>query len=127
MLREKLFLSTVFLVLSLMAGLACLPLFGALFVDQKMASMLGSAVILLLPLLSLGMLWRSQTLSNYNLRRLSFLCWGTLITFIGIMNFILIKEHTNSHSTIIMLGLVCIAISFHARYKANKQKAASAV
>jgi hypothetical protein len=106
-----------------MAGLACLPLFGALFADQKVASWLGSAVILLLPLLSLGLLWRTQIQSNYELRRLSFLLWGTLIILIGVTNFMLIQEHSNSHSTIIMLGLVCIAISFHARYKASKQKA----
>lgn len=125
MLREKLFLSTVFLVLSLMAGLACLPLFGVLLSDQKVASLLGIVVILLLPLLSLGLLWRSQTLSNYELRHFSFLLWGALIILIGVTNFMLIQEHSNSHSTIIMLGFVCIAISFHARYKANKKKAAT--
>ncbi len=123
MMREKLFLSTVFLILSLMSGLACVPLFGALIANQQLASQLGSAVIILLPVVSLSLLWQAKPASNYDLRRLSFLFWAIFIMLVGISNAILLKEQSNSNSTMLMLGFVCVAISFHARYKGNKQKA----
>lgn len=122
MLREKLFLSIVFLVLSMLAGLACVPLFGAIVTDQTMAAKLGAGTLLLLPLLSLGLMWRTNPPSQYVLRRYSFLAWAAVLCLIGVSNFFLIKDQANSNTTILMLGVVCGAISLHARYKINKQK-----
>jgi hypothetical protein len=122
MLREKLFLSTIFLVLSLLAGLACLPLFAALLTDPASAAKLGAAVILLLPLVSLGLLWRATTAAIYDLRRISFLSWAVLLCLIGVSNFIFLKDLTNSNTTILMLGVVCAAISLHAGKKAKKTR-----
>ena len=123
MLREKLFLSTIFLILSLLAGLACLPLFAALLLDQASAAKFGAAVILLLPLVSLGLLWRANPVSIYDLRRLSFLSWAVVLCLIGVSNFVFIKDQTNSNTTILMLGVVCAAISLHAGKKAKKVSA----
>jgi hypothetical protein len=120
MLREKLFLSTIFLILSLLAGLACLPLFAALLTDPASAAKLGAAVILLLPLVSLGLLWRAKTVAIYDLRRISFLSWAVLLCLIGVSNFVFLKDLTNSNTTILMLGVVCAAISLHAGKKAKK-------
>lgn len=121
MLREKLFLSIVFLILSLLAGLACLPLFGILLTDQHLASKLAMGTLLLLPILSLSLLWRAQAHSVYTLRRFSFLSWAGLLCLIGVSNFALVKDQENSNTTILMLGVVCAAISLHARYKEKKQ------
>ena len=99
MLREKLFLSIVFLVLSLLGGLACLPLFGALLTDQHLATQLAAGSLLLLPALSLGLLWRTQASSIYTLRRYSFLSWACFLCLIGISNFALVKDQANSHTT----------------------------
>lgn len=121
MLREKLFLSIVFLILSLLAGLASLPLFGALLADQHVATKLAAGTLLLLPILSLSLLWRAQASSVYTLRRYSFLSWAGLLCLIGVSNFVLVKDQENSNTTILMLGVVCAAISLHARHKEKKQ------
>lgn len=123
MLREKLFLSTIFLILSLLAGLACIPLFAALIADQTSAAKLGAAVILLLPLVSLGLLWSTKTFAIYDLRRVSFLSWAVVLCLIGVSNFIFVKDQTNSNTTILVLGVVCAAISLHAGKKAKKLSA----
>ncbi|WP_395006033.1 hypothetical protein [Undibacterium sp.] len=120
MLREKLFLSIIFLILSLLAGLACLPLFAALFLDQASAAKFGAGIILLLPLVSLGVMWRANPVSIYDLRRLSFLSWAVVLCLIGVSNFVFIKDQTNSNTTILMLGVVCAAISLHAGKKAKR-------
>ncbi|MFA9274676.1 MAG: hypothetical protein ACEQSE_07330 [Candidatus Aquirickettsiella gammari] len=121
MLREKLFLSIVFLILSMVAGLACMPLFGAVVSDPGTVAKLGAAAIFLLPVLSLGLMWKSNPTSNYVLRRYSFLAWATVLCLIGISNFVLIKDQANSNMTILMLGVVCAAISLHAKKKADKK------
>jgi hypothetical protein len=120
MLREKIFLSIVFLVLSMMTGVACLPLFAVLVPDPIKVSQLGTGVLLALPLISLGLLWRAQPDSNYGLRRYSFLAWAVVLMTIGVSNMLLFKEHNNSHRTIIMLAAVCVAISLHANNKSKK-------
>ncbi|MBC3875894.1 hypothetical protein [Undibacterium flavidum] len=126
MLREKLFLSIVFLILSMLAGLACVPLFGTVLNDPAMTAKLGAATLLLLPLLSLGLMWKANPGSNYVLRRYSFLSWAAVLCLIGVSNFVLIKDQANSNTTILMLGVVCAAISLHAKKKADKKKSTTA-
>jgi hypothetical protein len=122
MLREKLFLSIVSLILSMMTGLACSPLLLALMADPLKASQLATNVLLILPVISLGLIWYAQATSVFVLRRFSFLTWAIVLMSVGVANLILIKDHTNSHSTIIMLGAVCVAISMHAHIKGKKQQ-----
>ncbi len=121
MLREKLFLSIISLMLSMMTGLACSPLFLALMADPLKASQFGTNVLLILPVISLGLLWYAQPASVFVLRRFSFLAWAVVLMCVGIANLILVKAHTSSHSTMIMLGAVCVAISMHAHIKDKKQ------
>jgi hypothetical protein len=122
MLREKLFLSIVFLVLSMVSGLACLPLFGLFVRNLALATQLGTGLLLVLPLISLGLLWRANPASSYDLRRYSFLSWACVLMTIAATKLVLVKEHADSLSMIMMLGCVCLAISFHARNKARKHQ-----
>jgi hypothetical protein len=122
MLREKLFLSIVFLILSMVSGLACLPLFGLVVNNFALATQLGTGLLLVLPLVSLGLLWRANPASPYDLRRYSFLSWGCVLMTIAATKLVLVKEHADSLSVIMMLGCVCLAISFHARNKARKRQ-----
>ncbi|MBC3809313.1 hypothetical protein H8K52_18390 [Undibacterium seohonense] len=120
MLREKLFLSMASLMLSLLASLACLPLFAAIFQNRAIAGQFGTAVIFLLPVLSLSLLWRANPASHYDLRRFCFLGWATLLCLIGVSNFVLVQDQANSNNTVLMVGIVCAAISMHAAKKAQK-------
>ncbi len=119
--REKLFLSTVFLIFSLLASMESLRVFSALFADQNLAVKLSAGFMLLLPLASLGALWSSKTASNYHLRSISFLAWGFLLFVLGSLNLILSQDAEKSPSLNRVAGLVCIAIGFHARKKALKK------
>jgi hypothetical protein len=125
MLREKLFLSIIFLVLSMMGGLACLPLFVLFTGDVAKANQLGTSTLLILPVISLGLLWSAKLTSVYALRRNCFIAWAVILMTLGITNLILIKAYTDSHSTIIMLGVVCAIISLHAHKKDKKRMLSS--
>ncbi len=121
MLREKLFLSIVFLILSMLGGLACLPLLVLLTGDVAKANQLGTSTLLILPVISLGLLWSAKTTSIYALRRNCFIAWAVVLMTLGIINLLLVKAYTDSHSTIIMLGVVCGIISLHAHKKDKKR------
>lgn len=120
MLREKLFLSTVFLLFSLFASMESLRVFSALLADQDLAVKLSAGFLLLLPVASLAALWLLNAESNYRLRSYSFLAWGLLLFGLGITNFALNQEPIKSPSINLAVGLVCIAIGLHARKKSNK-------
>ncbi|MBR7799878.1 hypothetical protein [Undibacterium fentianense] len=117
MLREKLFLSIIFLILSMLASLACIPLFGALIADPNVAKRLSSGIIIVMPVISLVWMWLAKAASPYSLRQYSFLAWATVLCIIGVSNFWLVQENSDSHSAILVVGLVCAGISFHAQKK----------
>ncbi len=121
MLREKLFLSIIFLILSMFGGLACIPMFSAILVDAAQAVRLGTGMIFVLPVVSLGLMWMANPRSNYMLRHYCFLAWAALLCFIGVTNFVLVKNQENSNNAILILGLLCAAISFHAGKKAQRK------
>ena len=124
--REKLFLSTVFLIFSLLASMESLRVFSALFADQNLAVILSMGFMLLLPLASLGALWLSNAASNYHLRSISFLALGFLLFVLGSLNLVLSHDTAKSPSMNLVAGLVCIAIGLHARKKALKKALAAA-
>ncbi len=84
--REKLFFSTIYLVISLFASLASFPLLFIVIADAKLAAQIGVGVFIAFPVVSLTLLWQTQFASVYLLRHLSFLIWGVLITLLGIGN-----------------------------------------
>lgn len=127
MLREKLFLSIFFLVLSFLANLAALPLFLLLITDVTLAARCGLLFFFLLPVISLGLLWRSTISINYQLRCYSFGVWGICLAVLSIANFALINSQEKMTSILFAIAIACIAISMHAAKKAQKKTASTAI
>lgn len=115
--REKLFFSTIYLVLALFSSLASFPLLFASLPDAGMATKIGAAVFIALPLVALCLLWRLPFDNVYQLRRWSFLIWGALITLLGIGNMALPKSAASSYGNLVVLGFALIAMSVYVRRK----------
>lgn len=115
--REKLFFSTIYLVISLFASLASFPLLFIVIADAKLAAQIGVGVFIAFPVVSLTLLWQTQFASVYLLRHLSFLIWGVLITLLGIGNTALPKSAQSPYGNLIIFGLALIAMSMYVRRK----------
>ena len=115
--REKLFFSTIYLVISLFASLASIPLLFVVIPDSRLAAQIGIGVFIAFPVVSLTLLWRTQFASVYLLRRVSFLLWGALITLLGIGNTALPKSAQSPYGNLIIFGLALIAMSMYVRRK----------
>jgi hypothetical protein len=111
MLREKLFLSIVFLVTSFFANIAILPLLVAFIVDPALSVKIGAGLMLLIPAASLALLWSINFKSALTLRMRSFFAWGLLLVSLGIIDYgVGIKQ--DSTISVLVVGLVLLAISF---------------
>jgi hypothetical protein len=111
MLREKLFLSIVFLVTSFFANIALLPLLVAFIIDPALSVKIGAGLMLLIPAVSLALLWSINFASVLMLRSRSFFAWGLLLVSLGIIDYgVGIKQ--DSTISVLVVGLVLLAISF---------------
>lgn len=100
--REKLLLSSVYLLASLFASLSVISLIPQFVAQALLAAQLGAAAIIVIPILGLVVLWRSQFSSALQARRFSFLLWGCILTLLGLANYLFNKQLESPTATVLM-------------------------
>ncbi len=103
--REKLLLSSVYLLASLFTSLSIISLIPQFVSQALLAAQLGAATIILVPMMSMVLLWRRQFNSKLQARRFSFLLWGTALTLLGLANYLFNKQ-LESPTTTVLLGII---------------------
>ena len=103
--REKLLLSSVYLLASLFTSLSIISLIPQFVSQALLAAQLGAATIILVPMMSMVLLWRRQFNSKLQARRFSFLLWGTVLTLLGLANYLFNKQ-LESPTTTVLLGII---------------------
>lgn len=103
--REKLLLSSVYLLASLFASLSVISLIPQLVSQALLAAQLGAAAILLIPIASMVFLWRRQFTSVLQARRFSFLLWGSVLTLLGLANYLFNQQQESATATT-MMGII---------------------
>lgn len=121
--REKLFLSTIFLILCLLSSLASFPILFIVISDAKQAASIGAAIFFSLPIVSLALLWLAKTDNAYLLRRRSFLVWGILTGLLGIGNIVLPKKGGNDWGSLVAVGFALLAMTVYEKRKEAKRLA----
>ncbi|TXI96090.1 MAG: LPXTG cell wall anchor domain-containing protein [Burkholderiaceae bacterium] len=121
--REKLFLSTIFLILCLLSSLASFPILFIVISDAKQAASIGAAIFFSLPIVSLALLWLAKTDNAYLLRRRSFLIWGIITGLLGIGNIILPKTGGNDWGSLVAVGFALLAMTVYEKKKEEKRRA----
>lgn len=121
--REKLFLSTIFLILCLLSSLASFPILFIVVSDAKQASSIGAAIFFSLPVVSLTLLWLAKTDNAYLLRRRSFLIWGIITGLLGIGNIVLPKSGGNDWGSLVAVGFALLAMTVYEKKKEEKRRA----
>lgn len=107
--REKLFLSSLYLIASMFASLSAIALVPH-FVSQAIrAAQIGAGLMLLFPVAGLTFLWRRQFQSVLQARRISFLIWGMLLALLGLANARLNKVEGFANSTL-LVGVVLLFV-----------------
>lgn len=124
--REKLFLSIIYLVLCLFSSLASIPLLVTVISDFHLATTIGAVIFLVLPVISLLILWRATTQNPYALRRWSFLAWGAITGLLGLGNMALPKTPQNIYGNLIVVGLALLAMTMHVKKKEAERNAKKA-
>lgn len=107
--REKLLLSSVYLLASLFASLSVISLIPQFVSQALLAAQLGAAAIMLIPIASMVFLWRHQFDSRLQARRFSFLLWGSVLTLLGLANFLFNKQQESATATT-MMGIIMALI-----------------
>jgi hypothetical protein len=115
--REKLFFSTIYMILALAASLASVPLLLVLIANERTVTLVWLAILLGLPVVSIGLLWRCQFSSSFALRRNSFLAWGFILSALGLANTALPASVQTIYGNLTILGIALIAMSFYVRRK----------
>lgn len=100
--REKLLLSSVYLLASLFASLSVISLIPQFVAQALLAAQLGAAAIVLIPIAGMVFLWRQQFNSTMQARRFSFLLWGCVLTFLGLANYLFNKQLESPIATVVM-------------------------
>lgn len=121
--REKLFLSTIFLILCLLSSLASFPILFIVISDAKQAASIGAALFFSLPIVSLALLWLAKTDNAYLLRRRSFLIWGIITGLLGIGNIVLPKSGGNDWGSLVAVGFALLAMTVYEKKKEEKRRA----
>ncbi len=121
--REKLFLSTIFLILCLLSSLASFPILFIVISDAKQAAGIGAALFFSLPIVSLALLWLAKTDNAYLLRRRSFLIWGIITGLLGIGNIVLPKSGGNDWGSLVAVGFALLAMTVYEKKKEEKRRA----
>ena len=121
--REKLFLSTIFLILCLLSSLASFPILFIVISDAKQAASIGAAIFFSLPIVSLALLWLAKTDNAYLLRRRSFLIWGIITGLLGIGNIVLPKSGGNDWGSLVAVGFALLAMTVYEKKKEEKRRA----
>lgn len=121
--REKLFLSTIFLILCLLSSLASFPILFIVISDAKQAASIGAAIFFSLPIVSLALLWLAKTDNAYLLRRRSFLIWGIITGLLGIGNITLPKTGGNDWGSLVAVGFALLAMTVYEKKKEEKRRA----
>lgn len=107
--REKLLLSSVYLLASLFASLSVISLIPQFVSQALLAAQLGAAAIILTPIIGMVFLWRQQFTTPLQARRFSFLLWGSLLTLLGLANFLFNKQQESATATT-MMGVIMALI-----------------
>lgn len=107
--REKLLLSSVYLLSSLFASLSVISLIPQFVSQALLAAQLGAAAIILTPIIGMVFLWRQQFATPLQARRFSFLLWGSLLTLLGLANFLFNKQQESATATT-MMGVIMALI-----------------
>lgn len=109
MLLDKILLIIIALVLSLLTALDSLALIEVFVSDNSVVATIGSLFLLFLIVISLifTAMYPAKTVNQ--LRRTHTLSWGCLLCVIGLANFLFVKPRVNSSSTLLLLGVICIA------------------
>lgn len=100
--REKLLLSSVYLLASLFASLSVISLIPQFVGQALLAAQLGAAAIILIPIAGMVFLWRQQFNSPLQARRFSFLLWGSVLTMLGLANYLFNKQQESPTATVLM-------------------------
>lgn len=108
--REKLLLSSVYLLASLFASLSVISLIPHFVSQALLAAKLGAATIIVLPIAGMVFLWRYQFKSTLQARRFSFLLWGCVLTLLGLANFLLNKQESPTATALMGIILTFIGL-----------------
>lgn len=100
--REKLLLSSVYLLASLFASLSVISLIPQFVSQALLAAQLGAAAIILIPIAGMVFLWRQNFHSPLHARRFSFLLWGCTLTLLGLANYLFNKQLQSPTATVLM-------------------------
>lgn len=103
--REKLLLSSVYVLASLFASLSVISLIPQFVAQALLAAQLGAAAIILIPVTGMVFLWRKEFSSPLQARRFSFLLWGCILTLLGLANYLFNKQQ-ESPTTTVLMGII---------------------